>query len=61
MQWIEIKRWQRIEKMLQCNGKRRRKQSKFSNKSNRRFIPKEVFDEFVEPTVICNGENQLQK
>ena len=47
------KRWQRIE-MLQCNGKRRRKQSKFSNKSNRRFIPKRSIRR------ICRTNSNMQ-
>ena len=53
------KRWQRIEKSYNAmvNGIGEKAQSAiFAIESS---YQKEVFDEFVEPTVICNGDNKV--
>lgn len=53
------KRWQRIEKSYNAmvNGIGEKAQSAISAIES--SYQKEVFDEFVEPTVICNGDNKV--
>ena len=53
------KRWQRIQKSYDAmvNGVGEKAQSAISAIES--SYQKEVFDEFVEPTVICNGENPV--
>ncbi len=53
------KRWQRIEKSYNAmvNGIGEKAQSAISAIEG--SYQKEVFDEFVEPTVICNGDNKV--
>ena len=55
------KRWQRIEKCYNAmvNGEGNKASSAI--KAIEDSYQKEVFDEFVEPTVICNGENPIAK
>ncbi len=53
------KRWQRIQKAYNAlvNGEGIKEQS--ATQAIENSYQKEVFDEFVEPTVICNGENPV--
>ncbi len=53
------KRWQRIEKSYNAmvNGIGEKAQSAISAIES--SYQKEVFDEFVEPTVICNGDTKI--
>ena len=53
------KRWQRVQKCYDAlvNGKGNKANS--SIKAIEDSYQKEVFDEFVEPTVICNGEEPV--
>ena len=53
------KRWQRIQKAYNAlvNGEGIKEQSAIQAIEN--SYQKEVFDEFVEPTVICNGDNPV--
>ena len=53
------KRWQRVQKCYDAlvNGKGNKASS--SIKAIEDSYQKEVFDEFVEPTVICNGEEPV--
>lgn len=55
------KRWQRIQKCYDAmvNGEGIKASSAI--KAIEDSYQKEVFDEFVEPTVICNGENPVAK
>ena len=55
------KRWERVKKSYDAlvNGKGNKAGS--SIKAIEDSYQKEVFDEFVEPTVICNGDTPSSK
>ena len=55
------KRWQRIEKCYNAMVKGEGNKASSAIKAIEDSYQKEVFDEFVEPTVICNGENPIAK
>ena len=53
------KRWQRIEKCYNAMVKGEGNKASSAIKAIEDSYQKEVFDEFVEPTVICNGEEPV--
>ena len=55
------KRWQRIQKCYDAMVKGEGIKAGSAIKAIEDSYQKEVFDEFVEPTVICNGENPVAK
>ncbi len=55
------KRWQRIQKAYDAMVKGEGIKSSSAVMAIESSYQKEVFDEFVEPTVICNGENPIAK
>ena len=53
------KRWQRIEKAYNAMVKGEGEKAKTAVMAIESSYQKEVFDEFVEPTVICNGDDPI--
>ena len=55
------KRWQRVQKCYDALVKGEGLKANSAVKAIEDSYQKEVFDEFVEPTVICNGEEPIAK
>ena len=55
------KRWQRIEKSYNAMVKGIGEKASSAISAIESSYQKEVFDEFVEPTVICNGDTEVAK
>ncbi len=55
------KRWQRTKKCYDAIVKGEGNKTSSAIKAIEDSYQKEVFDEFVEPTIICNGENPVAK
>lgn len=55
------KRWQRIEKSYNAMVKGIGEKASSAISAIESSYQKEVFDEFVEPTVICNGDTEVTK
>ncbi len=55
------KRWQRVQKCYDALAKGEGLKANSAVKAIEDSYQKEVFDEFVEPTVICNGEEPIAK
>ena len=61
MQWIEIKDGKGIQKAYDAMVKGEGVKATSAIQAVESSYQKEIFDEFIEPTVICNGDTPIAK